>query len=548
MRVAGPVLILAALLGCPAGSTQNERPSPGRGLILISLDTVSAEHLSLYGYARATTPFLDSLAPRATVFDNAFVQLPGTLPSHMSMFTGLYPDQHDVFPPDSVLAPGVPTIPEVLKAAGFRTIGHTDGGFVSGRFGFSRGFDEFNDRRIILWTKKEHTFARGLRSLRGLQPNDRFFLFIHSYAAHDPYTPPKECRGLFWQGAPPPGAKLSESAVLTAHNSGKAVLSPEVVAYYRAMYDSELRCLDDAIGQFFAGLKELGLADQVTVIITADHGEEFTEHGKMAHEQVYNETLHVPLLVALPGATAGHRVERVVQSIDLAPTLYDLAGVQAPAGLPGRSLVPLLVDPRAESGGEAFSRSISGDRCLYSLGPDGLLHVVSLRPAAGRDDAPLAVATSVQLWDPPPPNLPLEARSYREPARLRVELDGRLLQEVDLQPEAWSRFEVAVPPDWLSHTLRLSSVSCLPSPPGSPEGTPPCLSFYVKGLPQRRTELFRTDADRQECRDLSGPLADRQRYLLGRLGEYSFGPTRPAGEKPLEPEVEEQLRALGYIR
>jgi hypothetical protein len=540
------VLSPPLLVSCTGGGDPRTALEPSRGFILISLDTVSAEHLSLYGYERPTTPFLDSLAERSVVFDNAYVQLPGTLPSHMSMFTGLYPDQHDVFPPDAVLAPGIPTLPELLSRAGFRTLGHTDGGFVHGRFGFSRGFDVFDDRRIILWGGGDHSFARGLASLRALGPEERFFLFVHTYAAHDPYNPPPRCRGLFWHGPPPDGAQLPTSAVLRAHNSGLAPLSPEVVEYYASQYDAEIRCLDDEIGRFFSGLEELRLADNVTVMITADHGEEFLQHGKMGHEQIYHENLHVPLLVVAPGLTGGRRVPQVVQSIDLAPTFCDLAGIPPPAGIPGRSLVPLLLDGGLDEGGEAFSRAMSGERSLYSLGSAGLLHLVSIERSPTAGSHPIGVARDLRLWVPPG-DLMIEAQSFLEPTVMRLELDLGEVVRVPLHPDRWTGHLLEVADDGATHFLRLSADTCQPKPTSAGKGVQRCLSFFVRGLPTSRTELYRTDLDRRESRDLSLELRRQRQALEQSLGSYRFEPLNPAAAEPLEPNVEEQLEALGYL-
>ena len=115
-----------------AGGCTRVPKARGR-FILISIDTLRADHLGAYGYARPTSPFLDSLAARGTLFENAVVQLPGTLPSHMSIFTGLYPGEHGVYPPEAVLSPRVATLPEVFRAAGLRTGGHTEGGYMEGR-------------------------------------------------------------------------------------------------------------------------------------------------------------------------------------------------------------------------------------------------------------------------------------------------------------------------------------------------------------------------------------------------------------------------------
>jgi arylsulfatase A-like enzyme len=545
-RVGLWVGVLVTVVGCGPKPRAVEPVKPSRGYILISLDTVSAQHLSLYGYERETTPFLESLAPKAVVFENAFVQLPGTLPSHMSMFTGLYPDQHNVFPPDGVLASEIPTLPEIFKAGGFQTIGHTDGGFVSGRFGFYRGFDEFNDERIILWTKRDHTFRRGLKSLRALPQDQRFFLFVHTYAAHDPYTPPRECQDLFWSGPPPEGAKLSASAVLIDHNRGLAPLNEEIADYYCSQYDAEIRCLDTEIGYFFTGLRELGLADDVTVIITADHGEEFLQHGKMAHEQIYNENLRVPLVVVAPGVKGGRRIAQVVETVDIAPTLYELAGLSPPPGLPGRSLAPLLTGAEKGSGGEAFTRSISGDRGLYAMSREGLLHVVTPSQLQAAWEG-LPVASAIQRWIEPR-SLELEAMSFLEPVVVTASLDGAVFAEVNLTADRWTTIKIPVVEDGRSHLLRLSADRCQTVPESVERGKPYCLSFYVNHLPAREPELYRADVDPHEGTDLSQNLVAQRDALLERLEAFRFEAVCPAQSEPLEPEVRDQLRALGYLR
>ena len=330
-------------------------PAPTRGYILISIDALRADHLGLYGYPKPTSPFLDELARRATVFDHAFAQVPSTLPSHMSMFTGLYPAEHGVFPPSSVLAPEIRTLPEILLHAGFRTAGHTEGGYVQGGYGFARGFGEWTDTPYVDDTDVERTFAHGVAFLKSLKPSERFFLFLHSYTVHDPYWPPEQYRQMFWPGPPPPSAGEPSGPHFAAINNGLEVTTPAAVDYYEAMYDASIRYLDDALRQLFADLEASGLAADTTVILTSDHGEEFFEHGKLVHTQIYPECLHIPLLVVHPAQRAGLRIGRLAQTIDFAPTIYDLAGVTPPPGLSGASLKPLLQKPERAISGEAYA-------------------------------------------------------------------------------------------------------------------------------------------------------------------------------------------------
>ena len=187
LNVDVPALLVAALVVLLTGCTPESGTTLPRGAILISVDPLRADRLGLYGHPRPTSPFLDELARQAVVFDNAIVQVPGTLPSHMSIFTGLFPGEHGVRPPDDSLSPAIPTLPEVFQSHGFRTAGFTEGGFVSGRFGFARGFEHFDDSAAKIPTDVEDTLARGIEFLSGLDRHERFFLLLHTYCVHDNY-------------------------------------------------------------------------------------------------------------------------------------------------------------------------------------------------------------------------------------------------------------------------------------------------------------------------------------------------------------------------
>jgi arylsulfatase A-like enzyme len=421
------------------------RSGPGGRFILISLDTLRADHLGAYGYSRPTSPFIDSLAARGTLFENAVVQLPGTLPSHMSIFTGLYPAEHAVYPPDAVLSRRLLTLPEVFRGNGFRTAGHAEGGYMEGHYGFARGFEEFtsetsvegSETRRKSWDAVRRTFGRGLEFLRRLDESAPFFLFLHSYAVHAPYDPPERYRSLYWPGSPPPGAQPADGPVFVAFNRGEGQITAEAREYYRALYDAQINATDDVVKDFFADLDELGLAQDVTVVLTSDHGEEFLEHGKMAHEQVYHECLHVPLLVLQPGQRQAQRVSALVRSIDIAPTLYDLAGLpeEARPRVSGRSLAPLIrgaSPPRAqEAYAEAF---VSRDRALYRQSRRGSLFVLVQREISAEGALP---PSRSELFDLASDRLQRRDLSQAQPARTR-ELVERL------QTYRW---QASAPPD-----------------------------------------------------------------------------------------------------
>src|SRR6185503_15580169 len=242
------------------------------------------------------------------------------------------------------------------------------------------------------------TFAARLEFLQRTTESEAFFLFLHTYSIHDPYDPPEPYRSRFWKGEPPAGVAPPDGSELTALNTGDRTLVPGELEYYRALYDAQINYTDDVLREFFAGLESLGLADSVSVVITSDHGEEFAEHGKLAHEQVYHECLHVPLLVRQPGQSAGRRVSTLTQSIDIAPTLYELAGIP-PAGRPamsGRSLVPLLEGRTSDGVEDAYAEAfVTSDRALYRQTREGLFQF--LRHESRKAEDNLWVSRSISF-------------------------------------------------------------------------------------------------------------------------------------------------------
>ena len=539
-------LALAVLgVGCDAELRRQpegrERPLPRatRGYILISIDTLRADHLGLYGYPRPTSPFLDSLARRATVFEEAYAQFPSTLVSHMSMLTGLYPREHGVFPPNSVLSPKVETLPEVFQRHGFRTAGFTEGGYVSGRYGFRRGFDVFASRerggradRLV-----EQTFRQGVGFLESLGPQDRFFLFLHTYAVHAPYEAPPKYQDLFWKGPPPAGAIAPAGPALLRWDLTGAPPPPAALDRLRAQYDAGIRQTDDVLRDFFGNLERLGLDDEVTVVITADHGEEFHDHGRFNHTQLYRETLHVPLLVLHPDVSSPVRQGGVVELVDLAPTLYEMARLK-PRGRPsGDSLALLVGSPSPQLPGDAWGETLGGERSVYRGEHARLDSLLLFNPPAG-DWLPRRVAFDSQGGP-----LELEARSFLEPRRLTVRQGGATLAQVGLTPE-WAPVRIAGAGPG---RLVLEADGCAEDP-DAPRREPSCHSFQVRGLRLTRIELYDVSRDSGQLRDLSRERGRTMRALLKDLAGFRPRPVATAATAPLDPELEESLRALGYIR
>lgn len=539
-----PVFAALALFlaGCqPTIAGTENRPRPTRGYILISIDTLRADRLSCYGHERKTSPFIDSLAARGALFENAIVQFPITTTSHMSILTGLYPAEHGVYPSNLGLSRDIETLPELFQRNGYRTAGFTEGGRMSRRFGFARGFDIYHDETAYLDTEVERTFARGAQFLGGLQPEDRFFLFLHTYAVHAPYAPPKAYRDLFWSGeAPqtlePNGPNLN---VLNAEGRG---LPDEALLYYAALYDGSIRHADDVLKKFFEELRRLGLSEDVTVVITSDHGEEFLEHGKFSHTQVYHELNHVPLIIMHPDLPRSIRVSTLVQSIDLAPTLQDLAGLR-PRSIPsGQSLVPCLFHEGCSIRSEAYAEvRMNGNwqRALYQKTPQGLYQLVRSQPRPER------WVSRVAEFDTSEDRITFRAQSFSAPRRLRVNVDGETHDTVELGTE-WQEIIVELPPSEKKRRITLASESCTVPPGIEDKMRWECRGFRTQGVDHLRLELFELTGDPESKRDRSLENEPALEILSQRLDGRSWS-VRSAPQKiDLDNDLKARLHALGY--
>jgi arylsulfatase A-like enzyme len=316
---------------------------------------VRADHLSVYGYGRPTTPNLERFAAEGVVFDRCFTPIPWTVGAHMSLFTALYPTVHTI----AHLEPQaeVPrTLPQALQEAGYRT-----GAFVhpilDAQYGFARGFDHYfrpaSDRRAESMTR---------RALRWLEEGERgenaarpFFLFLHLYDAHHAYAPPPPFDTAFVAAY---DADINQVVGAHPYNQDKR-LTAEQLAQAVALYDGEIRYLDHVLGDFFQRLRDLGVFEGALVVVLADHGEGFLEHGLVNHgNSVYEELIRVPLLVRFPGGRPrGQRPGGVVELTDVAPTVLEAARARALPAMQGRSLRALV------AGGEA-----APERSAYASG------------------------------------------------------------------------------------------------------------------------------------------------------------------------------------
>jgi arylsulfatase A-like enzyme len=367
MRPTAIALLAASSLA--AACSEPEEDHRGRyNVVIVSIDTLRADHLASYGYARDTAPNIRArIAEEGVVFERAYSQSPKTGPAHMTMLTGLLPDAHGVKnmaddAENRKLSPGIQTLATMLRNEGYRTGAFTAKGHVVEELGFDQGFDVFRGGGGV-----HGIFQNGMSFVEEVA-GQRFFLFVHTYEVHDPYTPPRAYREL-WADPDYAGAIISDSKELT-EAAGKEWPrrhevfwskvdreSPADVQHLRDLYDGSIRLVDTWVGALLDTLEEHGELDRTLFVVLSDHGEEFLEHGEFLHETNYQELLHVPLIVRPPvGRDAGLRGERVasvVRLVDVVPTVLDVLDVD-PGHDPMRIGTPALrlVGPAARGGGE----------------------------------------------------------------------------------------------------------------------------------------------------------------------------------------------------
>ncbi len=331
------------------------RRSAARNLVLLSLDTLRADHLGCYGYERPTSPAIDALAAEGTLFERAYAPSPWTLPSHMSLMTGLSTRSHGVVDKDLRLDPGVPTLAERLKPRGLFASAVTGGGYVGGAYGFHRGFDSYRVEGEVRDSGSAGAIGRSAcRILEDL--GDRgFFLFVHTYQIHSPFFPPEDYAAAFAAAGRTP-RRLSLDERRFTQEKRYAFLPEDERRDFVALYDAEIRYTDDALVRpVLEKLKALGLYDRTMVVLVGDHGEEFREHGGWGHgHQVYEEVLRVPLIVKPAGRRPrGRRVAEPAGLTDVTPTVLEAFGIPFKDGeFNGRSLLSRTAGGKDRRGGD----------------------------------------------------------------------------------------------------------------------------------------------------------------------------------------------------
>jgi len=372
-----------------SGCAQKERPP---NIVLISIDTCRSDHLSCYGYERATSPTIDSLAASGVLFENVTAASPWTLPSHATLFSSTHPLTHGVVDDGCGIPSGLPMLAEILQAEGYHCGGVVSCTYVGPTFGFDRGFDYFEDFQADMFKQIEPEYkiqARavtdsGLQWLEGVE--EPFFLFLHYFDAHVKYAVPDPYRRLFT------GNELIHDWLYAGpRHYEKHPVKPSHKFHILAHYDAAIAYVDANIRRVLDTLGARDLADRTVIAVTADHGEEFFERGRWRHAHtLYRELTAVPLVISDPrGAHRGVRVPEPVRLLDVMPTLLASAGLPPPTGAQGEDLWPLVSentdawDPLIFTDTSRYSTNLislaSGGRKLIMNLNDGTRELYDLR-------------------------------------------------------------------------------------------------------------------------------------------------------------------------
>jgi arylsulfatase A-like enzyme len=362
----------------------NKKPS----VILVSIDSLRADHCTPYGYMphfapdQQTTPFLNQLAAEGMLFENASAASPWTLPSHISLFTAQSPREHGVRLGRLMLPHGTSNLASQFDQAGYQTIGVFSAPFLHAAYGYGPGFDVYQPAEEYLQEGanidaitnpklKQMMEVHGLAdSAYGNAPRvnemalhyledaaskeEPFFLFLHYWDVHYNYVPPLEQAKRFLPDHSDTDAALGENFTPPHGDQVAKQYSTDQLNRVKALYDAEIRSVDDALAELDAKLKELGITDEVIFCVISDHGDHFGEEheGKthmFHHRTLYEEVMHVPVIIRAPGnAPAGKRVAGTIGLYDVGPTLLDLAGLPEWTGRNGRSARPLWEQNEAD--------------------------------------------------------------------------------------------------------------------------------------------------------------------------------------------------------
>lgn len=561
------------------------RPPGGLNLVLISIDTLRPDHLSLYGYTRPTSPRLDRRCARgAVVFERAVAAAPWTLPSHASIFTGLDALRHGVNQ-SLGMPPSLLTLAEILHAHGYATRAVTGGGFVHQQYGFAQGFDAYSSfsERMGFADELDAGVASAKAQLGALRDR-RFFFFFHTYAVHNPFLPRQPYLRRLTGRTTASMVNVEHLPAVAADgfrtrralyqtDGGRRVDADAAVVHELGadLYDSGIAYADERLDELLAELDDLGLADRTLIVITSDHGELFGEHGLVNHFSLYDENVMVPLVFLDPALGPGvRRVRSQVRSIDLLPTILDRLGLPSPAGIDGRSFAPLLLgagEARRRGTGDAWSYASASNFGIALRRPDGATYVA-------RNDAWVAPGPREELLGAAHPGGDGELAALRASAesRLRQELAGLRIRCRNPGPAAYTLSVLEGPS--ISSRMKLGRIgdgvlaidddgrATLTVAPGDDlllivEGSRLATLHLVVTHPQFGVNAVNVDPLTLETKRWGG--WSEGGWRVGEIeppdgGALSFwwqgkgAPVGPVEEAPDDADLRRRLRALGYLQ
>lgn len=346
-------------------------------LVICVIDAARADHLSGYGYPRETTPAIDRLAGQSFLFRRHFAPYPSTKPSTASLFTAQHADTHLAYG-EKPLAANTFTLASGLERAGFRTVMFSSNPNASPAMGLGLDFQEVFDQTdvapLVEGKWKKFTLPQPLLTLfkRWLDRHrrERFFAYVHFDPPHQPYLQPDEMTELF-TGQQPPGFTPGRYEFPVGDQQTLAKSPHPRLPEWINLYDANLRFADFAVSELVRILREAAVFEDTVLVITSDHGEAFGEHGYLWHERgVYDELLHIPLLVRLPGGGKSQEIDALTQTIDVLPTMLDLLRVPYPsASVQGASLLPVMAGSEAPVHDHIIARA-DGDPASYLVRSD----------------------------------------------------------------------------------------------------------------------------------------------------------------------------------
>ena len=354
MRRVALVLLAALCAGCPQAASRQPKPAaqrasgPGNGLsvLLLTIDTLRADHLGAYGYRRATSPAIDALARRGVVFDQAYTYWPKTRGSFVALHTGRLASQSGYGKSHPLLVDFNPTLASVLREAGYDTAAVVDNPNVAASLGYAKGFARYREtwEEPGLASEMDRTraiTADGVAFLAAASPERPFLLWLHYVNPHAPYEPPAPYDKAFLDASAASGPVLQPVAGFHGGVPRQWARDGRRLGWYVAQYDGEIAAVDAEVGRVLQALDASRVRDRTLVLLSSDHGESLGEHDYFFDhgENLFDPSQRIPLILAGPGIEAGRRSNALATTLDFVPTLLDAVKVSYPPDLAGLSLL-----------------------------------------------------------------------------------------------------------------------------------------------------------------------------------------------------------------